>query len=205
MPPKLNIMRDSKGRGRFIGRPARDQPSAGITKIAMLLVLATLCLAVGFIVFRVWIYQGEESAPVALTALPTPTASPELSATPSHPSTATPERPRPDEYGYVIQRVRYGLHPDKVRVVVDLEVRGLGPAEEPKYDVETTEDELIVRFDFGGSTVSLAPDHPVVELISLSVSEESKAIMHVQLNSPVRLDHFVLDDPKRIVFDLYPQ
>ncbi len=199
-------------RDRFARQIRQGQPSAWFTRIAMFSVFALLSLALGFSIFRIRTHQKETPTPVRTTTLLTPTAPLVPSVTPTvipHTQTPTPTPEQPDAagYGYRIQQVRYGLHPDKVRVVVDLEVLSPSTTEQPEYHVETINGELIVRFDFGGFTTSLVPEpayQRVLGPITLTSSEGAKSTMRAQLNSPIRLEHFVLHQPERIVFDLYP-
>lgn len=141
--------------------------------------------------------------PPTATGSPTPTAS-------STPPTAMPMPTEVPEWiarglRHHILRVRYGLHPDRARIVLDLEAVPEAATESPKYTLVTEDDQLVVNFAIMGRSADLSPEDKVVRRIQLVAPAGENAVLRITLKTEVTVNHFFLTDPPRVVFDLYPK
>ena len=149
-----------------------------------------------------------------LAESPTP-ASIEIATLSSHQPSPTPTSiptpdtsPTPDaspESEYQIKGVRYWLHPDRARVVFDLEVTDTFSLKPPTYELEDSDEELLVSFPFNAIATMLEPADEVVERVVVPASPGSSTEARIVLNSPVAVHSFHLENPQRVVFDLYPK
>ncbi len=170
--------------------------------------LSTLFSLVAILTLNAMQVDRARSQYAAVSPLPSSIA---ISTLTSHDPAPTPTpnaAPLPDTPGqgdYRIIGVRYWLHPDRARVVFDLEPASEILEQPPAYQLEELDKELFISFPFGGAATVLEPGDQVVGRVALTGAPSSGAVARIELNRPVVVRSFHLVSPQRLVFDLHPQ
>jgi hypothetical protein len=128
----------------------------------------------------------------------TPTTPPPTRALPATPG-GTPGGPQ-----FRVSQVRYGLHPDRARIVIDL-VAPANAIGNPIYTITNAGQKVTIRIAAGGAPWASEPRDAIVQTLQLAPAGSNAVDLIVETSVPVkRIADTVLSGPERLVFDLYP-
>jgi hypothetical protein len=103
-----------------------------------------------------------------------------------------------------ISQVRYGLHPDKARVVLDLVApptsQGL-----PSYTIGTTPHRITLHIGATATSWAIEPKDAVIQKLQLVPIGTNTADLIIETTVTVkRIEDIFLNNPDRLVLDLFP-
>jgi hypothetical protein len=146
-------------------------------------------------------------APVASpsVALPQVTATAVPQTTPSLSSGRT-DMPSPiSGSSFRVSQVRYGLHPDRARIVLDL-IAPPSTSVEPAYNITNTPQRITVHIGVSSTLWVSEPKDALVQKLQMVPTGPATSDLVIDLTMPSkRVADTALNNPDRLVFDLFPQ
>ena len=105
---------------------------------------------------------------------------------------------------YEVSGIRYWLHSDRARLVIDLHV--IKSSEEvPSYELDRdSETDIVITLPYEGKAYQLQPFDKIVNQIIVSVPDLGTTKIEISLNRPTSFKYYLLHNPERMVFDFYP-